>query len=52
MAETRRRKGQTLVEYVLSVCAVLAVAGALAYVASAAKRAAERNGRLMASDYP
>ena len=48
----RARRGQTAVEYVLAVLALLAAAYALSYVGAAASRAARRNSEIMATDCP
>ena len=46
------RPGQTMVEYVLALIGVVAVAGVLAYLVTAAQKSAERTTALVSSDYP
>ncbi|MBR5550033.1 MAG: hypothetical protein IKU71_09960 [Kiritimatiellae bacterium] len=46
------RKGQTAVEYVLALCALLAVVGAMWYLVSASKKSVVRTENLVSSDYP
>lgn len=48
----RLRHGQTAVEYVLAVCALLAVIGAMSYLITAAKSSVVRTENLVSSDYP
>lgn len=46
------RRGQTMVEYVLTFCALLAAVGALGLLLHSTKRAVVRTERLVSSDYP
>ena len=46
------RGGQTMVEYVLTVCALLVVCGAMGYLVRASRHAVVRTERLVQSDYP
>ncbi|MBR1920757.1 MAG: hypothetical protein IJ829_01995 [Kiritimatiellae bacterium] len=46
------RVGQTAVEYVLALCAMLAIVGAMGYLVTAARRSAVRTESLVRSDYP
>lgn len=48
----RSRSGQTMVEYVLALCALLAVIGAMWYLVSAARDSVYRTEDLVGSDYP
>ena len=48
----RGRKGQAAVEYVLALCALLAVVGAMWYLVSATKKSVVRTESLVSSDYP
>lgn len=48
----RGRKGQTAVEYVLALCALLAVIGAMGYLMVAARKSVVRTESLVGSDYP
>jgi hypothetical protein len=48
----RSRSGQTMVEYVLALCALLAVIGAMWYLVSAARESVYRTEDLVGSDYP
>ena len=48
----RGRSGQTVVEYVLALCALLAVVGAMWYLVSASKKSVVRTENLVSSDYP
>ncbi|MGN0855392.1 MAG: hypothetical protein ACI4R9_07730 [Kiritimatiellia bacterium] len=48
----RCRKGQTMVEYVLCVIALLVVVSAMGYLVSATKRSVHRTENLIRSDYP
>ena len=48
----RGRSGQTAVEYVLALCALLAVVGAMWYLVSASKKSVVRTENLVSSDYP
>ena len=48
----RGKKGQTAVEYVLALCALLAVVGAMWYLVSATKKSVVRTESLVSSDYP
>lgn len=45
-------KGQTMVEYVLMFCALLAVVGALCHFLRATRHSVDRAERLAGSDYP
>jgi len=51
MRKTARR-GQTLVEYVLAFCALLAAVGALGFLLRATKSSVVRTEKLVGSDYP
>ncbi|MGN0876082.1 MAG: hypothetical protein ACI4TC_02315 [Kiritimatiellia bacterium] len=46
------RRGQTMVEYVLTFAALLVVLGALGYLLSATRRSVVRTESLVSSDYP
>jgi hypothetical protein len=46
------KRGQVILEYVLALCALLAVAGALAVLADAARASARRTVSLVRTDYP
>lgn len=46
------RKGQTMVEYVLTFSALLVVVGALGYLLKATRHSVVRTERLVSSDYP
>ena len=46
------RRGQAALEYVLALVAVMAVAGVLAYLVSAARSAAWRSEVLVGADCP
>ena len=48
----RGRKGQTAVEYVLALCALLAVVGAMWYIVSASQKSVVRTENIVSSDYP
>lgn len=48
----RGRRGQTMVEYVLAVCALLIVGLAMGYLVVAARHSVFRTERLVSSDYP
>ena len=48
----RSRSGQAAVEYVLALCAMLAVIGAMWYLVVAAKKSVVRTENLVSSDYP
>ena len=48
----RGRSGQTMLEYVLALCALLAVVGAMWYLVVAARRSVVRTESLVGSDYP
>lgn len=48
----RYRKGQTMVEYVLCVIALLVVGSAMWYLVGATKRSVHRTENLISSDYP
>ena len=48
----RGRSGQTTIEYVLALCALLAVVGAMWYLVSASKKSVVRTENLVSSDYP
>lgn len=46
------RAGQTMVEYVLALCAMTVIAVAAGYLVSAVKSSAVRTESLVRSDYP
>ncbi len=46
------RRGQAMLEYVLTFAALLIVVGAMGWVVVAAQRASERTANLVSSDYP
>ncbi len=46
------RSGQTMVEYVLAVLALLVVVSAMGWVVAAARRSVVRTEALVSSDYP
>ncbi|MBQ6140259.1 MAG: hypothetical protein IJI54_03150 [Kiritimatiellae bacterium] len=46
------RRGQTMVEYVLTFCALLVALGAIGYFMRATRHSVVRSERLVASDYP
>ena len=46
------RAGQTMIEYVLALCALLAVVGAMWYLVAAARKNVVRTEALVSSDYP
>ena len=46
------RRGQAALEYVLALCALLAVVGAVWHLVAAARRSAVRTEALVGSDYP
>ena len=46
------RSGQAMLEYVLALCALLAVVGAMWYLVSAARGSVVRTESLVSSDYP
>lgn len=48
----RGRNGQAAVEYVLALCALLAVVGAMWYLVAAAHKSVVRTESLVSSDYP
>ncbi len=48
----RGRKGQAAVEYVLALCALLVVVGAMWHVVAAARKSVARTESLVGSDYP
>ena len=48
----RGEKGQTAVEYVLALCALLAVVGAMWYLVAASQKSVVRTESLVSSDYP
>ena len=48
----RGRKGQTAVEYVLALCALLAVVDAMWYLVSASQKSVVRTEDLVSSDDP
>ena len=48
----RGKKGQAAAEYVLALCALLAVVGAMWYLVSASKKSVVRTESLVSSDYP
>ena len=48
----RGRAGQAAVEYVLALCALLAVIGSMSYLVVAAKSSVIRTETLVSSDYP
>ena len=48
----RGKKGQTAVEYVLALCALLAVVGAMWYLVAASQKSVVRTENLVNSDYP
>ena len=48
----RARRGQTMVEYVLAVCALLVVGLAMGYLVTAARHSVVRTENLVRSDYP
>ena len=46
----RGKKGQTAVEYVLALCALLAVVGAMWYLVAASQKSVVRTENLVSSD--
>ena len=48
----RGKSGQAMMEYVLALCAMLAVIGAMWYLVSAARQSVVRTENLVSSDYP
>ena len=48
----RGRPGQTMVEYILTFLALMAVVGALGYLLTATRHSVVRTERLVSSDYP
>ena len=46
------RSGQAALEYVLALCALLAVVGAMWYLVVAAQKSVVRTESLVSSDYP
>lgn len=48
----RARAGQAALEYVLALCALLVVVGAMWYLVAAARRSVVRTESLVSSDYP
>ena len=48
----RKRGGQAALEYVLALCALLAVVGAMGYLVSAAQKSVVRTEGLVGSEYP
>ena len=48
----RARAGQAALEYVLALCALLVVVGAMWYLVAAARRNVVRTESLVSSDYP
>ena len=51
-ARGRGRRGQAAVEYVMAVAALLAVAGVMGYLVSAAQKSASRAEALVSADCP
>ncbi len=49
---TKARGGQAMLEYVLALCALLAVVGAMWYLVSASRKSVDRTESLVSSDYP
>jgi uncharacterized protein (UPF0333 family) len=48
----KARSGQAALEYVLALCALLAVVGAMWYLVVAAQKSVVRTESLVSSDYP
>ena len=48
----RGKKGQAAAEYVLALCALLAVVGAMWYLVAASQKSVVRTENLVSSDYP
>ena len=48
----RARAGQAALEYVLALCALLVVVGAMWYLVVAARKSVVRTESLVSSDYP
>ncbi len=48
----KSRGGQAMLEYVLALCALLAVVGAMGYLVAAARKSVARTEALVSSDYP
>lgn len=46
------KNGQTAIEYVVCIAAVVLIAGIVGYVVKAAEKHAERSVTLVASEYP
>ena len=49
---TKARNGQTALEYVLALLAVIVIVSAMGYMITAAERSAERSEAIVASEYP
>jgi uncharacterized protein (UPF0333 family) len=50
--KVKTRRGQTVLEYVLSFSALLVVIGSLGYLLRATRSAVVRTERLVSSEYP
>ncbi len=50
--KSKARRGQAALEYVLALCALLAVVAAMSYLVVAARKSVVRTEALVSSDYP